>query len=60
MRDDLVGQYKQKLEAALGDDEKFTAIYNDLRTNIAPWASPKSLLWPRRWREAARARKTLR
>jgi hypothetical protein len=35
MRDDLVGQYKQKLEAALGDDEKFAAIYNDLRTNIA-------------------------
>jgi hypothetical protein len=35
MRDDLVGHYQQKLEAALGDDEKFAAIFNDLRTNIA-------------------------
>jgi hypothetical protein len=35
VRDDLVVQYKQKLEAALGDEEKFTAIYNDLRANTA-------------------------
>jgi len=35
MRDELVAQYKQKLEATLGDDEKFAAIYNDLRTDIA-------------------------
>jgi hypothetical protein len=32
VRDDLVAQ---KLEAVLGDDEKFAAIKNDLRTNIA-------------------------
>jgi hypothetical protein len=33
-RDDLVAHYKQKLEAALGDEETFTAIYNDLRANM--------------------------
>jgi hypothetical protein len=32
VRDDLVAQ---KLKAALGDDEKFAAIKNDLRTNMA-------------------------
>lgn len=35
LRDDLVAQYKQKLEAALGDEEAFTAIYNALRANTA-------------------------
>jgi hypothetical protein len=34
-RDDLVVHYKEKLEAALGDEEKFTAVYNDLRANTA-------------------------
>ncbi len=35
VRADLVAHYKEKLEAALGDEEKFTAIYNDLRANTA-------------------------
>ena len=35
VRDDLVIHYKEKLEAALGDEEKFSAVYNDLRTNTA-------------------------
>jgi len=35
LRDDLVVHYKEKLEAALGDEEKFAAIYNDLRANTA-------------------------
>jgi hypothetical protein len=35
IRDDLVVQYKEKLEASLGDEEKFRAVYNDLRANIA-------------------------
>jgi hypothetical protein len=35
IRDDMVAHYKQKREAALGDDEGFASIYNDLRTNIA-------------------------
>jgi hypothetical protein len=35
MREELAAQYKQKLEATLGDDEKFAAIYNHLRTDIA-------------------------
>jgi hypothetical protein len=35
VRDDLVVHYKEKLEAALGDEEKFTAAYNDLRANTA-------------------------
>jgi hypothetical protein len=35
VRDDLVLQYKEKLEASLGDAEKFTATYNDLRSNAA-------------------------
>lgn len=35
VRDDLVAHYKEKLEAALGDEEKFTGVYNDLRTNTA-------------------------
>jgi hypothetical protein len=34
-RDDLVVQYKEKLEAALGDEKTFTAVYNDLRANTA-------------------------
>jgi hypothetical protein len=34
-RDDLVAHYKQKLEAALGDEEAFTAICNDLRADTA-------------------------
>jgi hypothetical protein len=34
-RDDLIVHYKDKLEAALGDEEKFAAIYNDLRANTA-------------------------
>src|SRR5215831_16357521 len=33
--DDLVIRYKEKLEAALGDEEKFNAIYNDLCANPA-------------------------
>jgi hypothetical protein len=35
LREDLVGHYKDKLEAALGDEKKFTALYNDLRANTA-------------------------
>ncbi len=35
VRDDLVIHYKEKLEAALGDEEKFTSVYNDLRANAA-------------------------
>jgi hypothetical protein len=35
LRDDLIVHYQDKLEAALGDEEKFTAIYNDLRANPA-------------------------
>jgi hypothetical protein len=35
LRDDLIVHYKDKLEAALGDEEKFAAIYNDLRANAA-------------------------
>jgi hypothetical protein len=35
MQDDLVNQYREKLEAALGDEEKFTAVYNDLCANPA-------------------------
>jgi hypothetical protein len=35
LRDDLVLQYKEKLAAALGDEERFTAVYNDLRANTA-------------------------
>jgi len=35
LRDDLVVHYRDKLEAALGDEEKFAAIYNDLRANTA-------------------------
>ena len=35
VRDDLVAHYKEKLEAALGYEEKFSAVYNDLRANTA-------------------------
>jgi uncharacterized protein YciW len=35
VRDDLVVHYKEKLEAALGDEEKFSAVYDDLRANTA-------------------------
>ncbi len=35
LRDDLIVHYRDKLEAALGDKEKFAAIYNDLRANTA-------------------------
>jgi hypothetical protein len=35
VRDDLVVHYKEKLEAALGDEEKFAATYNDFCANIA-------------------------
>jgi hypothetical protein len=35
LRHDLVAHYKERLEAALGDEEKFTVIYNDLRANAA-------------------------
>jgi hypothetical protein len=35
LRHDLVIHYKEKLEAALDDEEKFSAIYNDLRANTA-------------------------
>jgi len=35
LRDDLIVHYRDKLEAALGDEEKFAAIYNDLRANTA-------------------------
>ena len=34
-RNDLVLHYREKLEAALDDEEKFTAVYNDLRANPA-------------------------
>ena len=35
VRDDLVVHYQEKLEAALGDEEKFAIVYNDLRANTA-------------------------
>jgi hypothetical protein len=35
VRDDLVANYKEKLEASLGDEEKFSSVYNDLRSNAA-------------------------
>jgi hypothetical protein len=35
LQDDLIVHYRAKLEAALGDEEKFAAIYNDLRANAA-------------------------
>jgi hypothetical protein len=35
VQDDLVFHYKEKLEAALGDEEKFSTVYNDLRANTA-------------------------
>src|ERR1700730_5115391 len=35
VRDDLGAHFKEKLEAALGDEEKFTTVYNDLRANTA-------------------------
>jgi hypothetical protein len=35
VRHDLVVHYKEKLEAALGDEERFAAIYNDLCENTA-------------------------
>jgi hypothetical protein len=35
VRDDVVRHYKEKLEAALGDEEKFSAVYSDLRANTA-------------------------
>jgi hypothetical protein len=35
LRDDLVIHYKDKLEASLGDEEKFTTVYNDLRADRA-------------------------
>jgi hypothetical protein len=34
-RNDLVVHYREKLEAALDDEEKFTAVYSDLRANPA-------------------------
>jgi len=33
VRDDLVVHYKEKLEAALGDEEKFAAVCHDLRAD---------------------------
>jgi hypothetical protein len=35
MRNDLIDYYKTKFEASLGDEEEFTAVYNDLRANSA-------------------------
>ena len=35
LRQDLVVHYKERLEAALGDEERFIAIYNDLRADAA-------------------------
>jgi hypothetical protein len=35
VQDDLVCRYREKLEAALGDEEKFSTVYNDLRANAA-------------------------
>jgi hypothetical protein len=35
LRDDLIIHYRDRLEAALGDEEKFAAIYNDLRADTA-------------------------
>jgi hypothetical protein len=35
LQDDLVVHYRAKLEAALGDQETFADIYNDLRANAA-------------------------
>ena len=35
LREDMVIQYKEKLEAALDDEEKFSTVYDDLRANAA-------------------------
>lgn len=35
VRDDLVIHHKQRLEASLGDEEKFTAAYDDLRADAS-------------------------
>jgi hypothetical protein len=35
LRDDLVVHYKEKLEAALDDEDEFSVIYKDLRANTA-------------------------
>jgi hypothetical protein len=35
VRNDLIDHYKTKLEESLGDEENFTAVYNDLRANSA-------------------------
>jgi hypothetical protein len=35
VRDDLVVDYKQKLEASLGDEDKFATVYDDLCANTA-------------------------
>lgn len=35
IRSDLVAYYKERLEGALGDEEKFKTVYNDLRANTA-------------------------
>src|SRR5260370_27313498 len=45
LRDDLIVHYKEKLEAALGDEEKFAAIYNDLLANTAV-GKPEILVLP--------------
>src|SRR5262249_19352248 len=33
LRDDLVTDYRQKLESSLGDPERFAAVFNHLRSN---------------------------
>jgi hypothetical protein len=58
-RDGLVAHYKRKLEAALGDYETFTAIYNDLRANSA-MGKPEMTALAKQMTAPARARKTLR
>jgi hypothetical protein len=35
LRSDLVAHYRERLEGALGDEEKFKTIYDDLRANTA-------------------------
>lgn len=35
LRSDLVAYYRERLEGALGDEEKFKTVYDDLRANTA-------------------------
>lgn len=44
VRDDLVLHYQQAVEASLGEEEKFAAVYNDLASNVNMGKSELSAL----------------